>query len=370
MTNAIEEGLSFLTPRHAQPDSHWFYDGQVELQFDHKSHTYCLVTPTGLVEQDGVSNTCHIIDKSQALIPWACKMMAAKILEGIPHGPNHAFETWATCLQYSDLEALILGAKMAHKEKLDAAANIGHIAHGWIERYIKTDIAGGAFDGPPDFPEDTQAASCCKAALDWMSRHNITWLSTEKKVYSRIHELAGTMDGLCLLDSCGDKMCCRSTFKQRLSLADWKSSNQLYTEYILQTAAYALCYEEEHEERIEDRWIIRLGKEDGKFEPWHIEGRTNFILDCDAFISALNLKRNLRNIERRTKEREGEIRLQRKEEKQADKQAALSLECNGHAKYKAVRYPKCNGGNPCQACLDKYELKHAAAHHVTIQGAA
>lgn len=361
--NAIDEGLDFLTPSYTK--SHWFYNREIELRFDPIRHVYSLVTPQGLEEQDGVSNTCHIVDKSAALIPWACKMMAQKILDGIPHGPNHQFETWLADLQYSEVESMILAAKSAHKEKLDAAANIGHIAHSWIENYIKLDIQGGTFDTPV-LPDDPQAASCCKAAMDWMLRHNIVWLSTEQKVYSREHAYAGTMDGLCLVDSCADVMCCRSRFKQRLSLADWKSSNQLYTEYILQTAAYAGAYEEEHEMRIEDRWIIRLGKEDGKFEPWHIEGRTNFILDTDAFLSALALKRALKNIDRRTKEREGEIRSQRKAEKQIAKEASLALECNGHARYKAVRYPKCNGGNPCQACLDKY----AATHPVVSQGAA
>lgn len=33
--------------------------------------------------------------------------------------------------------------------------------------------------------------------------------------------------------------------------------------------------------------------------------------------------------------------------------------CSGSAKYKGTRKPKCNGGHPCQACLDKYAEVHA-----------
>jgi len=30
-------------------------------------------------------------------------------------------------------------------------------------------------------------------------------------------------------------------------------------------------------------------------------------------------------------------------------------QCKGHKRYKGIRKPKCNGGNPCEACLAKFE---------------
>jgi len=33
--------------------------------------------------------------------------------------------------------------------------------------------------------------------------------------------------------------------------------------------------------------------------------------------------------------------------------------CVSANKYKGVKFPKCNNGNPCKACLDKWVQKHA-----------
>lgn len=339
-----------------------FYKGTVTLQFDPKSHTYYRVSPDGLVELDGVTDTCQIIDKSMALVPWACKMMAQKILDTVPIYMSSELPkgSWPILARYGEFESLVLAAKSAHREKLDQAAFIGNQAHDWIETYIRAWIAHDgtdipwAFDVPRDSP---QVTSCCLAALDWMGKHNVRWVSTEQKVYSHEFGYAGTMDGLCYVDSCPDTKCCRSPFKDRLSVADWKSSNELRTEYLLQTAAYMRAYVEEHNVDIADRWIIRLGKEDGEFDPWHLEG-TSYATDFYAFESALELKRTLAAINERMKERAGEIRQERKEEKTKARKEALTIKCNGADKYKGVRPPQCNGGNPCQSCVARYAERH------------
>ena len=69
-------------------------------------------------------------------------------------------------------------------------------------------------------------------------------------------------------------------FKYRLSLSDCKTSNSLRVEYLLQIAAYQHAYQEETGENIEDRWVIRLGKDDAtEFDPWHTEGDEPFRQD-------------------------------------------------------------------------------------------
>ena len=46
---------------------------------------------------------------------------------------------------------------------------------------------------------DDRAKSCVKAALTWMRSHNVKWLKTEEKIYSKEYDYAGTfMDGLAL----------------------------------------------------------------------------------------------------------------------------------------------------------------------------
>ena len=119
-----------------------------------------------------------------------------------------------------------------------------------------------------------------------MHNHSVRWLKTEKKIYSRKYDYAGTMDGLALVDSCEDPACCARMFTDELSIIDWKSSNQLRADYLYQTAAYEQAEEEESGADIRARWILRLGKEDGKFEPWYAQ---NFEDDFQTFLHCLNL---------------------------------------------------------------------------------
>src|SRR5207237_8920215 len=98
---------------------------------------------------------------------------------------------------YEDYEKIVLASKNAHKEKLEEAANVGHEAHAWIERYIKLQLTAKVGDNivPPDC-QDERAQNCCLAMRKWERQHNVRWRCTERKIYSRFHEYAGTMDGL------------------------------------------------------------------------------------------------------------------------------------------------------------------------------
>jgi len=58
-------------------------------------------------------------------------------------------------------------------------------------------------------------------------------------------------------------------------------------------------YEEETDEKIEDRWILRLDKETAEFDPWHIEGDKAFQEDLQGYLNALAHYRSLRKIETR-----------------------------------------------------------------------
>ena len=337
-------------------EKYLFYDGTVELRYEPKEHVYYLVTNRGLIAQDGVTSVCGIIDKSEALIPWACKMMAEKLLNTIPR--DSIDEKWIGVMPIAAFEQYVKAAKSAHKDKLEEAANIGHLAHNWIERQIRNTLAAGKHSlselkALDPAPEDPRVISCCLAAVMWMSDHNIRWLETEKKIYSLRYEYAGTMDGLCYASSCRDPSCCPEPFKDRLSLMDWKTSNHLYPEYLLQTAAYQYAYMEEHKVVIEDRWIIRLGKQDAAFEKWHLTGE-DFNEDIDAFLDALSLSRTIQIVRNRAERREKEGKDAIRAEKEKARQEALTIKCQKADRYKGHRYPSCNGGDPCQTCLSKY----------------
>lgn len=352
---------AFIEKFNGFTEPYFFYNGEVELRYEPRGHVYYRIIDGEWVVQNGVTTVVHIIDKSDALIPWGCKMMAAKILAEAPISTLPTGERVLPQQAYEDFEKLIIRGKSAHQEKKDEAANIGSLAHNWIEQYIKTllvnDAAHAIYLRTALWPENERSANCCTAALKWMDRHNVRWRCTERKIYSREYRYAGTMDGLAVVDSCDDPLCCPRPFKDRLSVIDWKSSNYLYLEYLLQTAAYKSAYVEEMQEKVEDIWVIRLGKDDGEFDPWHVE-EEHFAEDFDAFLLALELTRAVASITARLKKKAQDIRAEKKVRAQKEREEALKIKCKGADRYKGVRPPRCNGGNPCQSCLVKFQENH------------
>ena len=339
-------------------ESYWFYDRTIELRYDPKDHVYLLVTPDGQLEkQEGVTSICHIVDRSYVLIPWACKMMGQKLqLLTSPFVENE----WLSQPK-SSFDAAIELSKTAHKDKLEEAGNIGHIAHAWIESYINSCIANDKLLGEQileSMPAEERAKNACVAAVDWMIKHNIRWICTERKIYSKKYKYAGTMDGMCLADSCQDPNCCKKDFKNHLAIVDWKTSNYLYVEYLLQTAAYKQAYQEETKQMVKDRWVIRLGKEDAEFESWHLE-QDDYPADWQAFRAALELSRSMGTVEARIKSVKDVLRNVKKKAKADAKLVSLKIKCRAADKYKGMRKPTCNNGDGCEFCLKVYQEAQA-----------
>jgi hypothetical protein len=186
-------------------------------------------------------------------------------------------------------------------------------------------------------PTDPRVISCIKAALSWIKQHNVKWLETERKIYSREHKFAGTMDGLAYVSSCGDPACCATSFKDHLSIIDWKSSNYLYLEFLFQTAAYLGAFTEEFpDKKVTDRFILRLGKEDGEFEPWHLTAE-DFPADYSGYLECLALYRKVELVEERMKGQKKSKREIKKSQKAAEKAAAQLIERDRKAKEKAKK---------------------------------
>lgn len=342
---------------------HAFYGGGVILEFDRSSWSYVRVMPDGARRKfAGVTGTCKIIDKSEVLLRWAVKVALAKCKKLLIDG-KFVGEEATSVLFESTLDDIIKEAKKADKEALDDAAEIGHIAHDWIECYIGAVLSDNyerRIELLAKLPEDERAASACVAAIHWMVEHDVRWVATERRCCSREHEYAGTMDGLARVSSCQNPLCCPTKFQDRLTLVDWKTSNYLYIEYLLQTAAYQHAHEEETGETIEDRWVIRLGKEDAEFDPWHISGRELYETDFTAFTRALALSRSVTDITERIETITAAKKAAKHELLVAEKAAKNLLACPLSGEYKGVRLKKgCNGTEVlCKKCEETWNSAH------------
>jgi hypothetical protein len=334
-------------------ESFTFYGGEVTLKFDKVKHEYYRLDEDGnMILLMSGSQVGHIVDKSQALVPWACKMMAQKLFATIPKTTTKSGKE-AVIMEYADFEKAVMAAKSAHKERLEDAGNVGHATHDWIEKYIQSLIDEKeqlTLQLLSQFPFDERAVNGCRAMLDWAQRHNVRFLETEKKVFSRSLDVSGTLDGKALTDSCGDLKCCGEAFKDRLSLIDWKTSNHLYLEYIMQVGFYWLAENEEHGTQFDDAWIIRLGKEDGEFDPWHLD-QDAISWGQKAFRSALDLTRDLAALEEHEKARKDAISVLRKAEAEVARELKARTACSYSSKFKGSKYPTCNGGAGCEKCV-------------------
>ena len=310
-----------------------FYKGTVGVRLDKKEHEYYRLGELGnLISIDGVTDTTGIIDRSNMLTPWAAKVTILKLLRLIPvETVDGVIRIKPITLQ--EFTVIAEQAKTAHKDKLDEASDTGGLAHKCLEdsiNYALTNDPEKIVRSLINLPNDERAVNAANSGKNWMDAHRVRWVETEQKVYSKEWDYAGTCDGLCICDSCNDICCCPTPFKDRLSVADWKSSNHLSLRYLFQVASYRHAKMEEFPENyIADCWILRLGKDEdeaGKFEPWHVESEEDHKDDFDGFLACLSLVRLIAKVEDRTRTRKADIRAVRKEQRETARALAKEQE--------------------------------------------
>lgn len=281
MALTLEEQLG-----EAAPIIKRLYNGNITLTFHPGKHKYMVSEGNDSWEVPSVTTILNIIDKSGPLIAWAVNQCAdaavtefAKLMLDNP--------TLSSIKQIEDIMAI---AKNAHRRRKDEAADSGALAHSWLQWHSKRrDLTVAS-----KLPVVPSAKACCEAAVEWFKWHHVTPVCAEELLYSRKWDVAGTADLIAFVDG-------------KLSVLDYKSSKACYDQYWLQTAAYVKLWEEEHNERtshIEQRIVLQLGKEDGKFVP-HVRSDRDW-LDADfrAFRAAQVLQEHMETLKDYGKEKE------------------------------------------------------------------
>jgi hypothetical protein len=114
-------------------------------------------------------------------------------------------------------------------DKRDQAAEAGTLAHDMVFQHLHGD--------PVTIPETTdltiagQAQTAFNAYLSWASMTKLEIVEQEFPLVSEQHQFGGTPDAIGLVN-------------EKLSLVDWKTSNGVYQDYLLQLAAYDLLIKE------------------------------------------------------------------------------------------------------------------------------
>jgi len=133
----------------------------------------------------------------------------------------------------------------------EKAAEIGTHAHAMVEAHIK------GLDLPPAMPDlsmQERAVSCFGAYLTWAKNYDVNVIDQEIGLVSEKYRYGGTVDAIGLIGN-------------QLVLLDWKTSNAIYTDYLVQLAAYGNLWEENFPDRpiTGGYHLLRFSKENGDF---------------------------------------------------------------------------------------------------------
>ena len=116
----------------------------------------------------------------------------------------------------------------------DQAAESGTLAHSMVEAYI----AGEPQPVQGDTPLNvfSEALNAYKAYRTWEAQSKLKVIDQEMQLVSEQYQFGGSPDAIGEIDG-------------QLCLVDWKTSNGVYPDYLIQLAAYKQLWEENHPDR-------------------------------------------------------------------------------------------------------------------------
>jgi len=128
-------------------------------------------------------------------------------------------------------------------DERDKAGQAGTLAHAMVEAHISGEDPHVALiegidplsDGAKKLMD--QATNAFNAYLNWESLTKLEIVEQEMQLVSETHQFGGCPDAI---GKVNDQLC----------LVDWKTSNSIYVDYLLQLAAYKALWEENHPERL------------------------------------------------------------------------------------------------------------------------
>jgi hypothetical protein len=132
----------------------------------------------------------------------------------------------------------------------EKAADAGTIAHEMVDNWLhKKEFDSGKYE--PALVE--MAKPAYQAFREWADQSKLEVTETEKPLVSERYRFGGTRDAIFV--------------NGKRALGDWKSSNAIYPEYLVQLAAYGIL-DEEHGQTIDGGYhLCRFSKQEKPTDP-------------------------------------------------------------------------------------------------------
>lgn len=164
------------------------------------------------------------------------------------------------------------------------AATAGTMAHDLVEAHINKRPL-------PDLSGDPEIVAKARAAYDtfvkWSDLNKLTIRHTEVSLVSEAHKFGGRLDAV-------------GVSGNELILLDWKTSNAVYADYLLQLAGYKTLWEENYPDHplVGGFHLCRFAKEEGDFSH-HFFPRLE--AEVEAFLAMRKLYDLVKAVEKRVK---------------------------------------------------------------------
>jgi hypothetical protein len=169
-------------------------------------------------------------------------------------------------------------------EDAKKAADVGTLAHSMVEAYIndRTEVESKTDD--PNLI--TQARTAFAAFKEWRDQVGFEIKHTELSLVSEKYQFGGTIDAI-------------GWRKYRHVLGDWKTGNGIYSDALIQVAAYAILWDEHHSDEPINGFFI------GRFSRDYPDFSHRYYAELDKAKQAFILMRKLYDIDKELKKRVG-----------------------------------------------------------------
>ena len=161
------------------------------------------------------------------------------------------------------------------------AAGVGTVVHRMIEEHIKGNTEDSAALQALNEEDAMMASQSFNMYLKWEKRTKPKFRFTEVSLVSEKYRFGGTLDAVGEIDD-------------EMFLMDFKTSNAVYPDHVIQGAAYRALWNEVHSVQLsEGFYLLRIGKEGGFHDHWINETA----LAWGAFLDLLDLHKIKKQIE-------------------------------------------------------------------------
>lgn len=186
---------------------------------------------------------------------------------------------WAykTGREHGDLAARGLPAPKGLYDVTNAACETGTLAHALVEAHIQRR------EPTKEALADPRAVKAFEAYLEWQSSSKVEIIETEINLVSEQYQYGGCPDAI-------------GTINGKPVLLDWKTSNGLYSDHLIQLAAYGHLLLECRGIKVTGNHLLRFAKENGDFHHHYFESLAD---EWEAFM----LIRKLYDLDKRIKKR-------------------------------------------------------------------